>query len=216
MSKNARNRVQAQSARERLQQQNALTQRTIPWGGIAFFGVIGVIAIIAIGYAVVQAQPDKKSSASSDSAKASLTGLIQKNEPNRNHVSGSVKYDSTPPMGGDHDPMWQNCDGRVYDKALRNENAVHSLEHGAVWITYKPDLAGQEVDKLKSKVNGTDYTLMSPYPGLDAPIVLSAWGKQLKLQNASDGRVDAFLKAFVKGPQTPEPGAACTGAKDTP
>ncbi|MBO2452777.1 DUF3105 domain-containing protein [Actinomadura barringtoniae] len=216
MSKNARNRVQAQSARERLQQQNALTERTIPWGGIAFFGVIGVIVIVAIGYAVLQTRPDKKSSASADSANTALTGVVSKNEPNRNHVSGSVKYDSTPPMGGDHDPMWQNCDGRVYDSPLRNENAVHSLEHGAVWITYKPGLAAAQVDKLKSKVNRTDYTLMSPYPGLDASIVLSAWGKQLKLQDASDGRVDAFLKEFVKGQQTPEPGAACTGAKDTP
>jgi hypothetical protein len=217
MSKNARNRVQAQNARARLQQQNALTQRTVPWGGIAFFGVIGVIVIIAVGYAVLQNRSDKTSnSASGDSAKASLSGLIEKNEPGRNHVAGSVKYDATPPMGGDHDPVWQNCDGRVYDKPLRNENAVHSLEHGAVWITYRPDLAAAQVDKLKGKVNGTDYTLMSPYPGLDAPIVLSAWGKQLKLQDASDGRVDAFLKAFVKGPQTPEPGAACTGAKDAP
>ncbi|MFI0453022.1 DUF3105 domain-containing protein [Actinomadura sp. 6N118] len=198
----------SKSTRNRTQRQNALTERTVPWGGIVFFTVIGVVAVVAITFAFLQT---RKSSASAD-----IQGLVQKDGLSRNHVPTPVKYDSTPPMGGDHDAAWQNCDGRVYDKELRNENAVHSLEHGAVWITYKPDLAADQISKLKEKVEGNDYTMMSPYPGLDSPIALSAWGKQVKVQDASDKRVEAFLKAYVKGPQTPEPGAACNGAKDTP
>jgi hypothetical protein len=197
MSKSARNRAQ----------RNVLTQRHIPWGAIAFFSVIGLVAVVAIGYAFMQSRPSDASS---------IDGLVQKEGLTQNHTGSTVKYDTTPPMGGDHDPMWQNCDGRVYTSPLRNENAVHSLEHGAVWITYRPGLAADQIDKLKDKVEGTDYTLMSPFPGLDAPIALTAWGKQVKVQDASDSRVDAFLSAFVKGPDTPEPGAACTGAKDTP
>ncbi|GAA2633226.1 DUF3105 domain-containing protein [Actinomadura fulvescens] len=200
----------SKSARNRVQRNNALTERTVPWGGIAFFTVIGVVAIVAIAYAFMQT----RSSASSSSGP--IDGLVQKDGLSRDHVTTPVTYDTTPPMGGAHDAMWQNCDGRVYDQPLRNENAVHSLEHGAVWITYRPGLAADQLGKLKAKVEDTDYTLMSPFPTLDAPIALSAWGKQIKVQDASDGRVDAFLKAYVKGPQTPEPGAACTGAKDTP
>ncbi|MFG2006966.1 DUF3105 domain-containing protein [Spirillospora sp. NPDC048911] len=200
----------SKSARNRVQRQNALTERTVPWGGIAFFAIIGVVAVVAVSFAFVE----MRSSASS--ATAAINGITQKDNLSRDHVTTPVKYDTTPPMGGAHDPVWQNCDGRVYDKALRNENAVHSLEHGAVWITYKPDLAADQISKLKDKVDGTDYTFMSPYPGLDAPIALSAWGKQIKVQDASDSRVTAFLKQYVKGPQTPEPGAACSGAKDTP
>ncbi|XVQ07965.1 DUF3105 domain-containing protein [Spirillospora sp. CA-255316] len=198
MSKSARNRAQ----------RSVLNQRQVPWGAIAFFSVIGLVAAVAIGYAFVQSRPS--------SADASIAGLIQKDGLAQGHTSSAVQYDTTPPMGGDHDPVWQNCDSQVYDRQLRNENAVHSLEHGAVWITYRPGLAADQIEKLTGKVENTDYTLMSPYSGQDSPIILTAWGKQLKLQDASDARVDAFLRAFVKGPQTPEPGAACNGAKDAP
>ncbi|MFI0356631.1 DUF3105 domain-containing protein [Actinomadura sp. 9N407] len=199
MSKSARNRAQRT-------QKNVLTKREVPWGSIAFFTVIGLVAVVAIGWAFVQSRP----------ASAAIEGLIEKDGLGQEHTSGTVRYETTPPMGGDHDPAWQNCDARVYDSRLRNENAVHSLEHGAVWITYQPGLAAAQVDKLGGKVKNTDYTMMSPYPGQDSPIILTAWGKQLKLQDASDPRVDVFLRSFVKGPQTLEPGAACSGAKDTP
>lgn len=169
-----------------------------------------MVAAVAIGYAFMQSRP----SSADDSA--SIAGMVTKDDLGRDHTTGAVKYADSPPMGGDHDPAWQNCNGRVYDTQLRNENAVHSLEHGAVWITYRPGLAAAQLEALKAKVNGTDYTFLSPYPSLDAPIALSAWGRQVKIQDASDKRVDEFLRAFVKGPQTPEPGAACDGAKDTP
>ncbi|MFD0686320.1 DUF3105 domain-containing protein [Actinomadura fibrosa] len=201
MSKSARNK----NARK---QKNVLTKREVPWGGIAFFTVIGLVAVVGITYAFFQS----RSSASS----AAIAGLVEKDGLSRDHTTSAVTYATSPPMGGNHDPVWQNCDAHVYDRPLRNENAVHALEHGAVWITYRPDLAAAQVDRLKAKVAATDYSFMSPYPALDAPVVLTAWGRQLKLQDASDQRVDAFLRAFVKGPQTPEPGAACDGAKDTP
>lgn len=198
MSKSARNRAQ----------RNVLTQRQIPWGGIAFFTVIGLVATIAIAYAFMQTR--------SSASDASIAGLVKKDGLGRDHTTSPVKYDTSPPMGGNHNPVWQNCNARVYDQQLRNENAVHSLEHGAVWIAYRPGLDAAQVDKLKAKVSATDYSMMSPYPGLDAPIALTAWGRQVKVQDAGDKRVDEFLRAFVKGPQTPEPGAACDGAKDTP
>ncbi|MFC5186514.1 DUF3105 domain-containing protein [Actinomadura harenae] len=185
---------------------NALTERQTPWGTITFFTVIGLVAAVAIGFAFMQTR------SSADGPK--IAGLVTKDETNRDHVTTPVKYDTNPPIGGAHDPLWQNCG--VYTSALRNENAVHALEHGAVWITYRPDLPTDQVVKLSAKVGATAYTLLSPYPGLDSPIALSAWGKQLKVQSAGDPRVDEFLRAFVRGPQTPEPGAACTGGKATP
>ncbi|MBW8486546.1 DUF3105 domain-containing protein [Actinomadura parmotrematis] len=218
MSKSARNRARNSTSGApkkggaprkngaRSPQKNVLTQRQTPWGGIVFFTAIGLVAAVAITFAFLQSR---------SSAGDGIEGLITKDGLGRDHTTAAVKYDS-PPMGGSHDPTWQNCDARVYGQALRNENAVHALEHGAVWITYRPDLAADQREALAAKVRATDYSLMSPYPGLDSPVVLSAWGRQVKVGSASDPRVDAFLRAFVKGPQTPEPGAACTGGKDTP
>ena len=50
-----------------------------------------------------------------------------------------VAYNRYPPVGGPHDGTWANCNGIVYATAVRTENMVHTLEHGAVWITYNPD-----------------------------------------------------------------------------
>ena len=56
---------------------------------------------------------------------------------------------------------------------------------------------------------------MSPVPDQDSPIVLTAWGRTLKVDSASDERVQQFLTAYTNGPQSPERGAACVGNTTT-
>ncbi|CAM5526496.1 DUF3105 domain-containing protein [Streptomyces purpurascens] len=128
----------------------------------------------------------------------------------RNHVAKDVKYASEPPVGGDHNQVWMNCNGDVYTKELDNTNAVHSLEHGAVWVTYNADAKKADIDALAAKVKKTPYTLMSPMDDQKDPIMLSAWGHQRTVKGASDPDVATFFEKFVQGEQTPEPGAACT------
>ncbi len=115
-----------------------------------------------------------------------------------------------PPVGGDHNQAWMTCDGTVYTKAIGKENAVHSLEHGAVWVTYNDKAADADIKTLGDKVSKTPYTLMSPVDEQSGTIMLSAWGYQLTVDKASDPRVEQFLTKYVQGSQTPEPGAACT------
>ena len=101
--------------------------------------------------------------------------------------------------------------GDVYDSQIAKEQATHSMEHGAVWITYRPDLPKAQVDELASKVRNQTFMLMSPYPGLDAPISLQAWGYQLKVDSASDPRIAKFITALRYNPKTtPEYGASCS------
>lgn len=132
----------------------------------------------------------------------------------RDHVEGSVDYAQTPPVGGEHDGRWQNCG--FYEEPIRNENAVHTLEHGAVWIAYSPDLPEGEVSRVQEIANAQTYILASPYEGLPSPIVASAWGNQLELESADSENLEQFIQAFRQGPQTPEPGAACTGGVGSP
>lgn len=129
----------------------------------------------------------------------------------RNHVEKAVDYPMTPPVGGDHNQAWMTCEAKVYKKAIPNENAVHSLEHGAVWVTYNKKAPAADVKKLSDKVSKTSYSLMSPVEQQRSPIMLSAWGHQLTVDSAADPRVAEFFSKYVQGPQTPEPGAACAG-----
>jgi uncharacterized protein (DUF305 family) len=126
-----------------------------------------------------------------------------------NHVTGTVHYPQTPPAGGNHAPVPLTCG--VYGQPVPNENAVHSLEHGALWITYRPGLPNNQLTKLVALVRGNDHRLLSPYPGLPAPIVATAWGVQLFVKSARDPRLAKFVKVYTQGPTTPEPDAACQG-----
>ncbi|MFD3482065.1 DUF3105 domain-containing protein [Streptomyces sp. NPDC058665] len=129
----------------------------------------------------------------------------------RDHVAEAVKYPQTPPVGGNHNQVWMNCAGDVYKEPVPDVNAVHSLEHGAVWVTYNDKAPEGDVKALGDLVGKTQYSLMSPVKEQAGAIMLTAWGKQVTVDSAKDPRVDQFFAKYVQGPQTPEPGAACTG-----
>ncbi len=193
------------------------------WGPIILFTVVGLLAAGIIGFGVYEVH---QNGLSWQQRADGISGIVdyRKKDPamlTRNHKFGTIKYAVNPPVGGDHNPNWMRCSGDVYNGQIPSENAVHSLEHGAVWITYRPDLPQSQVDVLKGKVQGNDFMLMSQYPGLDSPISLQAWGFQLKVQNASDKRIDQFIQYLRQNaamePNTPcSTGSYVTGTGSTP
>ena len=203
-----------------------VNQKQTPWGLIITTIVIVLFAGSIVTYVVANkkttAKPNAGCTAMIGKNKTSylnelkcakdIGGVTFKPEAERNHVStGTVKYDTTPPIGGNHSPYWADCAGTVYPAAIANENAVHMLEHGAVWITYKPGLAADQVATLSKLVNGVDHMAMSPYPDLDSPISLQSWGYQLKVDNASDPRIEKFISDLRTNPKTtPEYGGICS------
>ena len=170
-------------------------------GAIALAFVVGFVVIVVL---------DVREQAGSTSP----NGVKSFSNLSRNHTEGTVNYPQTPPVGGDHNPIWQNCG--FYSEPVHNENAVHSMEHGAVWITYRPDLPRGQVETLKNLAQSNNYVLVSSYPDLPAQVVASAWGKQLRLNSANDPRLEQFVSAYSQGPQTPEPGASCSGGVGSP
>ncbi|MFC7883378.1 DUF3105 domain-containing protein [Streptomyces sp. NPDC057376] len=185
---------------------------------------IGVSAVVVAGLVVggvflIRSQSDDSDSMASNGDGSKTSGKFVTGEDGvrtwegnlgRNHVTKKVSYPAEPPVGGDHNQVWMNCDGDVYSEPLNNENAVHSLEHGAVWVTYTDKAPKAEVEKLAEKVKKTPYSLMSPNDKQKDPIMLTAWGHQRTVTGADDPNVDKFFEKFVQGAQTPEPGAACT------
>lgn len=204
----AKSKASARRARaEELRRKEAARERRSKQLTIAAVAVV-VLATAVGGYFIVDsAREDDKEAA------APLKGEQSWDDLEQDHVTKDVDYKMTPPAGGDHDPAWQNCNGDVYTEPIRDENAVHSLEHGAVWVTYTDKAADADVKALTERVGKTPYSLISPYPDQAGTITLTAWGKQLTVKKASDPKVDKFFEKYVQGPQTPEQGAACTGGK---
>lgn len=184
-------------------------------------GAVVAVALVLAGAATFVILGEmRQRSALDDAAAKPIDGVVEATFESSIHVPGQPEPtpgpDGTllPPSGGDHEPVWQNCG--VYAEPVGTFNAVHSLEHGAVWITYRPDLPTDEVEALKQLVAGKPYTLLSPLPNLASPVVMTAWGLQLELDDARDERAEVFVRKYAQGAQTPEPGAACTGGVGNP
>ncbi|NNN37863.1 DUF3105 domain-containing protein [Streptomyces sp. S3(2020)] len=178
---------------------------------------VAVVTALVVGGVVLVRSQDDGGSTTADSSNPGhwTTGKdgvkTWSSKLSQTHVTKTVTYPMTPPAGGDHDARWMNCNGDVYTKELNNMNAVHSLEHGSVWVTYTSKAKKADVEALAAKVKKTPYTLMSPYEKQAAPIMLTAWGHQRTVTSASDANVDKFFETYVQGEQTPEKGATCQG-----
>jgi hypothetical protein len=202
----------------------AVRVKSTPWGTIAAVAVVVVFAASVLGYAVFQGNQKKDRedalatftpSPTLQDPSTNIPGVVRQTytETARRHVQANqtVAYTHSPPFGGSHDFTWAACTGVVYPTAVRNENMVHSLEHGAVWIAYDPArVTGEAVGLLAQRAQGKPYTMMSPYPGLDSPISLQSWGHQLKLSDVNDPRIDQFIQALRRNQYAyPEIGASC-------
>ena len=101
-------------------------------------GVIGLTAVVVAATAGVCVVRDR----------ALTEAVVTASYPAGQHTTNPVKYVETPPVGGLHHPAWQNCG--IYTAPIHNEHGVHALEHGAVWITYRPDFPADEIRRLSA------------------------------------------------------------------
>ena len=142
-----------------------------------------------------------------------LEGVLSFDNLLRNHDQEAEFVEAgLPPTGGSHNPQWQNCG--IYTDPLDNSLAVHSLEHGAVWLAYQPELAAEKVTELQDMVRSKSYILMSPFPGLQSEVVVSSWGKQLVIAAVPDEGIEQFIERYQG--EGPEPGAPCTDGVGQP
>ncbi len=164
---------------------------------------LAVIVLSLIGLLVYRAtRPDVEGVVVVDSAVA-----------NQHDDSLVLPFGATPPMGGPHASTWQNCG--IYTTPVEAQFAIHSMEHGAVWLTYSPELPAEQVATLEGLVRGENYMLVSPYPDQDSPIVLTVWDRQLAVDSADDARIDDFIERY-KQIRGPENGASCSGGVGSP
>ncbi len=130
-----------------------------------------------------------------------------------NELVENASYDRSPATNGDHDPFWWNCG--FYDEPIEEDKAVHSLDHGVVWITYSPNLPAGEIETLR-QYGAQRYVIVSPYPEQDAPVVATSWRIQLELDGADDPRLRQFVDDFRISEIAPLSGNGCTKGSGEP
>ncbi|MCW2613102.1 MAG: hypothetical protein JWN08_96 [Frankiales bacterium] len=170
------------------------------------------------GTAIEGAQgPGLAKSAPDPAAGARIEGVQTFPYVTPDHQAKDYAYPQKPPVGGDHWPPsaggvtgWLAC-GR-YDREVPDEFAVHSMEHGAVWLTYRPGTPAEQVAVL-AELAGVqrDYVLVTPYAGQPGAFGATTWGAQLFVESPDDPRLEQFVRAFAGGDQGREPGAPCAG-----
>jgi hypothetical protein len=175
-----------------------------------------ILPAAVTGQATVQATPaqvknptDIQGVLAWDTAGYPASGTASSGTLAHDHVTGPVTYAVTPPVGGPHNPIWMNAG--VYTKPVPSERAVHNLEHGVVWITYRPNLPASEVSQLvaffkkQSMISeasdaGRSNRFMDLTPWADnslpSPIVISSWGYQLRVDSPTDPRLQQFVDTF--------------------
>lgn len=120
------------------------------------------------------------------------------------HVSlgTAFSYNSNPPTSGPHykDPaLWG-----VYDYEVQDQVFIHNLEHGGIWISYRPGINSEVIHHLEEISKDSGKIVMAPRSANDADIALAAWGHLDKFSAAefSEERVRAFIRAFHnRGPE---------------
>ncbi|WP_166139852.1 DUF3105 domain-containing protein [Nocardioides ochotonae] len=174
--------------------------------------VLALLVALAVAVALVLAAVLVPLALGEDEEPPSLAAVLVVDELSAEHRTDDVDYDHSPTLGGPHDPAWLDCG--VYDVPVREENVAHDLEHGTVWITHDPDLPAPDRARLADLLPANG--IMSPYPGLDAPVVVTVWGRQLRLEGADDPRLPLFIARFGAGETAPEPFASCAGGLSDP
>jgi len=174
-------------------------------------------ALLVVAVTLGACGDDGGSEAGSGADSGDIDGVLVERVGEVAHPDADLDYDDPAPSGGDHlpAPKWLNCG--VYEGEVPDELAVHSLEHGAVWVALGPDATPadrEDAAELADRAPGR--VIVSDVPDLAHPVELVAWGFRLPLETASDDRAAAFVDEYVDASSARESGLACEGGFGEP
>lgn len=160
--------------------------------------VLPIIAVVAIGVVVF--------ARSSEKPEAPRPG-IEHADDGRNHVQTKEYGGEETPTSGDHaSPLaWQ-----YYSTEIPDANTIHNLEHGGIYVSYRPDLPQEQVQRLRElffepfsddKFKPTK-AIMAPRAANKDAIVISSWRRSMTLESFDEAKLkEYYLANFGKSPE---------------
>lgn len=181
----------SQSELERQARLRVSRVRKVKTASVWFF----ILAVVAGGIAWLISYARK--------SEGEKPGVAIADQGNRHIALGDAHepYNSNPPTSGPH--LENPAKWGIYDEPLPDEQLIHNLEHGGIWISYRDANDTELIGKLKDLAD--DYTLkviLTPRSQNDSAIAVAAWGRFLKLETFDRKQIESFIKAFInKGPE---------------
>lgn len=140
---------------------------------------------------------------------------VQVSDQGRNHIdigASHPSYSSNPPTSGWHyaNPAKKG----VYKEKLADEQVVHNLEHGYIWISYRPETNPEIIKQLENFYGFGKKIVVEPRKENDKLIAIAAWNwldkfdpvSSTSLSDTELKRIGDFIDEYInKGPEPNAP-----------
>lgn len=170
---------------------------------VKYFSIAAIATLLFFGYKRITYKSPEQIKFELDLKSTSLEGKVQEFPiEGRDHVdSGAViTYKTNPPTSGSHYTIAQAWG--VYEKEIADGSAVHGLEHGGIWISYK-DISNEEKSILENIGNkNSGSVIVSPRSANDAKIAVASWGRYMKLDMVDEVLIQKYIDTYKN--QSPE------------
>jgi len=161
-----------------------------------------VLAVIAVGFVAVVTIG--KMTAPPESPRPG----VEQADHGREHVNSKEYGGNQPPTSGPHaSPLsWG-----VYDTEVRDDQVIHNMEHGGVFVSYQPNLPKDKIEKLTSLLAEPfsdpsfqpKKIVLAPRAANKSPIELSSWRRSEALVSYDQKKIEDYITRNLG--KSPEP-----------
>lgn len=160
------------------------------------FLIGGVIGLIVIGIALfLILRPDPRSQLNPDlDLEAIPDNSIAYANQGRDHIEVDDEhnaYNSNPPTSGPHAGAITISS---YTQQYPDENMIHNLEHGHIWLSYRDAGDDEAIELLVGlQQQYPDRVVVTYRPENDNRIAAAAWTRLLTLDELDSEQIEAFI-----------------------
>ena len=165
-------------------------------------GIVGFLAIVGFGvYLASQDGENNKQAGVDQSAPLQGEEVAGLTASHIDEGDSHEAYNSNPPTSGAH--LATAARWGVYQEALSDEQLVHNLEHGGIWISYKDIDPETKANIERIGRSNPGSVIVTPRAQNDSKIAVASWKRLMKLDFYDEQKILDFIKANINN--SPEP-----------